>query len=111
MAQQITIRALAIRANFALARSVFKATGDEEAGFDLALSVEEALWLGFNERFSRRQASVPVMFADEPVLRDAWLDGHDRAVAALLDLEDSPYPYDDEDAAQNQADFEEASVC
>jgi hypothetical protein len=111
MTQQTAIRGLAIRANFALARAIFQATGDAEAEFDMGMSVNEAQWLGFNERFAHRQTCVPAMFADEPQLRNAWLAGHDRAVSARLDLQDSKYAVDEEEVCEQDDAVEEVTAC
>lgn len=111
MAQQAMIRGLAIRANFALARAVFEASGDAEAEFDMTLSIEEALWLGFNERFKGAIRPVPAMFADEPQLHGAWLDGCRRAVSALLDLEDARHAEDEVQDIESEDELEEVSAC
>jgi hypothetical protein len=80
MQHQAMNRAHAICVNYANAQLQLDA-GVNDADLDLAISVQEAKWLGL----SAPDAGMPAEFADKPDLTDAWSDGVSFAVAAAME--------------------------
>ncbi|MGY2492819.1 hypothetical protein [Cupriavidus sp. CP313] len=80
-----SLRGLAIRADFALAKVMCASFPDSENDeLDMCVALSDAQCLGYRD-YLAGEFDVPVMFADEPDLVAAWEDGQDQATRAQLE--------------------------